>query len=422
MLALPCITIISCVKIRIYKEKMDKRRLQKILIAYSTNEIQLKDYNELMDLVSESSYNEELYAFMKEVWNSSPIEKSFTDLQSDMLFQRIVGDSRFKQLPIQKQNKMIKLWRSVAAAAVVLITLSVALFFYTNKNIFIGSGKSDFTKYDLKPGGNHAVLTLADGRKIELTDAATGKIAEQAGVSIQKTADGQIVYEVASQTKGKNGVEQGFNIVSTPKGGQYQVNLPDGTKVWLNANSSLKFLAAFTSHKKRVVELTGEGYFEVAKANKPFIVETKEQEVEVLGTHFNISSYSNDGETKTTLLEGRVKVSTGNVKNNAEDVILKPGQQALLNAGQLNVKAVDAGAEVDWKSGYFIFKNEDMRSIMRKIERWYDVEIVFAKDFNNRSYEGSISRFKNISEVLRKFELTGNIHFKMEGRRITVMP
>ncbi|MEQ7799136.1 FecR domain-containing protein [Pedobacter sp. ASV1-7] len=403
---------------------MDKRRLQKLLIAYSTNEIQLKDYNELMDLVSISNHNEELYAFMEKVWNSSPMEKSFSDLQSDMLFQRIIGDRRFKQLPTQKKSKGIKLWHGIAAAAVILITMSVGVFFYTSKNVFIGSGKSDFTKYDLKPGGNHAVLTLADGSKIELTGAATGKIAEQAGISIQKTADGQIVYEVSSSAKptGENAAEQGFNMVSTPKGGQYQVNLPDGTRVWLNASSSLKFSAAFTGYKKRVVELTGEGYFEVAKVNKPFIVETKEQEVEVLGTHFNISSYANDGETKTTLLEGAVKVSTNNVKNNTEDIILKPGQQALLKAGQLNIKAVDAGAEVDWKSGYFIFKNEDMRSIMRKIERWYDVEIVFAKDFNNRSYEGSISRFKNVSEVLRKFELTGNIHFKMEERRITVMP
>lgn len=403
---------------------MDKRRLQKLLIAYSTNEIQLKDYNELMYLVSISNHNEELYAFMEKVWNSSPMEKSFSDLQSDMLFQRIIGDRRFKQLPTQKKSKGIKLWHGIAAAAVILITMSVGVFFYTSKNVFIGSGKSDFTKYDLKPGGNHAVLTLADGSKIELTGAATGKIAEQAGISIQKTADGQIVYEVSSSAKptGENAAEQGFNMVSTPKGGQYQVNLPDGTRVWLNASSSLKFSAAFTGYKKRVVELTGEGYFEVAKVNKPFIVETKEQEVEVLGTHFNISSYANDGETKTTLLEGAVKVSTNNVKNNTEDIILKPGQQALLKAGQLNIKAVDAGAEVDWKSGYFIFKNEDMRSIMRKIERWYDVEIVFAKDFNNRSYEGSISRFKNVSEVLRKFELTGNIHFKMEERRITVMP
>jgi transmembrane sensor len=403
---------------------MDKRRLQKLLIAYSTNEIQLKDYNELMDLVSESNHNEELYAFMEKVWNSSPMEKSFSDLQSDMLFQRIIGDRRFKQLPTQKKSKGIKLWHGIAAAAVILITMSVGIFFYTSKNVFKGSGKSDFTKYDLKPGGNHAVLTLADGSKIELTGAATGKIAEQAGISIQKTADGQIVYEVSSSAKptGENAAEQGFNMVSTPKGGQYQVNLPDGTKVWLNASSSLKFSAAFTGHKKRVVELTGEGYFEVAKVNKPFIVETKEQEVEVLGTHFNISSYANDGETKTTLLEGTVKVSANNVKNNIEGIILKPGQQAMLKAGQLNIKAVDAGAEVDWKSGYFIFKNEDMRSIMRKIERWYDVEIVFAKDFKNRSYEGSISRFKNVSEVLRKFELTGNIHFKMEERRITVMP
>ncbi len=404
---------------------MDKIRLQKLLIDYSTNEIQAEDYNELMDLISKSKHDGELYTFMEKVWNSSPMEKSFSDLQSDMLFQRIIGDSRFSGT-IKNNSRSVKLWTGIAAAAVILITLSVALF-YTNKNTFISSGKSDFSKYDQKPGGNHAVLTLADGSEIELTDATVGKIAEQAGLSIQQTADGQIVYEVASTAKstGENGVEAGSNMVSTPKGGQYQVNLPDGTKVWLNASSSLKFPTAFTDNNKRIVTLTGEGYFEVAKSTMPFIVKTKDQEVEVLGTHFNISSYTNDIETKTTLLEGKVKVEQLNdvsAVHTADGIVLKPGQQASLKAGQLNVKSVDVAAEIAWKNGYFIFKDEDVRSIMRKIERWYNVEVVYAKDFQNRSFEGSISRFKNVSEVLRKFELTGNIHFKMEERRITVMP
>ncbi|SMD07459.1 FecR family protein [Pedobacter nyackensis] len=414
---------------------MNKRRLQNLLIAYSSNKISIQEYNELMDLVVLSNHDEELYTFMQKIWDSRPTGQPFSDLQSAMLYQRIIGDSRFDQQPIQKKKVAIKLWPRIAAAALILITLSVGLFFYLDDNS-IGLGLSDFATHDVKPGGNNAVLTLANGQKIELTAAAAGKIAEQSGLSIQKTADGQIVYEVSHvKTKGKE--EVGYNTIETPKGGQYQVNLPDGTKVWLNASSSLKFPTEFTGSDNRVVELRGEGYFEVAKVHgaangrrakerMPFLVRTNDQEVEVLGTHFNISSYADDAETRTTLVEGAVKVKRISIGANDDviktGIILKPGQQALLKAAQLNVKNVDTDAEVAWKNGYFIFKDEEMRSIMRKIARWYDVEVVFSKDFHNRSFEGSISRFKNVSEVLRKFELTGDIHFKIEERRIIVMP
>lgn len=414
---------------------MNKERLQKLLISYSSNRIQANDYNELMDYVTASNYDDELYAFMEKVWNSRPVEKSFSDMQSDLLYQRIIGDRRFDRLPVHKKSKYIKLWQSIAAAAVILITISVGLFFYADDNTFTDFGSSELAKIDIKGGGNNAVLTLADGRKIELTNVADGQIAEQSGLSIRKTADGQIVYEVSSAAKvhGKEEVE--YNIISTPKGGQYQVNLPDGTRVWLNASTSLKFPTVFVGRDKRMVELKGEGYFEVAKLNTggkalksakhiPFVVKTNDQEVEVLGTHFNISNYADDAETKTTLLEGAVKVKgISAMRDHAVNgVILSPGQQASLKAGQLNVKTVDLSAEVAWINGYFVFKDEGIRSIMRKIARWYDVEVVFSKDFRDRSFEGSISRFKNISEVLRKFELTGDIHFKIEERRITVMP
>ncbi|TCC92530.1 DUF4974 domain-containing protein [Pedobacter hiemivivus] len=413
---------------------MNKRRLQNLLIAYSSNKISIMEYNELMDLVTLSNHDAELYAFMQKVWDSRPTAQSFSDLQSDMLYKRIIGDSRFDRQPIQSKKGGIKLWQSIAAAALVLMTLSVGLFFYLDDKAI---GLSDFATHDVKPGGNNAVLTLANGRKIELTDAAAGKIAEQSGLSIKKTADGQIVYEVSSRVKAMGKEEITYNTIETPKGGQYQVHLPDGTRVWLNASSSLKFPTDFTGSDKRVVELKGEGYFEVAKAyavvkgrrdekRMPFLVRTNDQELEVLGTHFNVSNYADDAETRTTLIEGAVKVKR--ISTGANDdvvktgIILKPGQQALLKAAQLNVKNVDTDAEVAWKNGYFIFKDEEMRSIMRKIARWYDVEVVFSKDFHNRSFEGSISRFKNVSEVLRKFELTGDIHFKMEERRIIVMP
>lgn len=414
---------------------MDKQRLQKLLIDYSVNEIQDKDYHELMDFVMLSGDDADLYAFMEKVWNSRTVDQPFSDLESELLYRGIVEDSRFKASPIQKKVRPVKLWKMIAAAAVLLIILSVGLMSYFNKGAFWNTVQSGFVAYDVKPGGNNAVLTLANGRKIVLNNAVTGKIAEEAGITIEKSADGQLVYALSAGTRGSNKTG-GYNIVETPRGGQYQVHLPDGTKVWLNAVSSLKFPSTFQGNSKRVVELSGEGYFEVAKMlvdtkrekemhKVPFIVRTSNQEISVLGTHFNISDYADEVAYKTTLVEGAVSVKkregTGGDAS-AEEVVLKPGQQALLTSGRLNVKNVDAAAEVAWKNGYFVFKDEPMGSIMRKIARWYNVEIVFSGDMESRHFEGSISRFKNVSEVLRKFELTGDIHFKIEERRITVMP
>lgn len=414
---------------------MDKQQLQNLLIAYSSNKIELKDYIELMDLVVSSEQDPELHAFMQKVWDSQPMEKPFSDLQSGMLYKRIISDQRFSGQAVKKRGVRQVLWKRIAVAAAVLITVSMGLFFYINKNALPGIKGGITSKQDIKPGAHNAVLTLADGRKIILNDASSGKLADQGGVSVTKTADGQLVYEVSA--KGKAAIATGYNTIETPNGGQYQVNLPDGTKVWLNAASTLKFPSDFAHQNKRVVELSGEGYFEVAQVKlavtgrkaprkMPFIVKTNEQAVEVLGTHFNISCYTNDAETRTSLLEGAVKVSAltkaiGSKLSNAE-IMLKPGQQALLNANELSVKNADVASDVAWKNGYFVFKNEEMRSIMRKIARWYNVDVVFSNDFASRRFEGSISRFKNISEVLRKFELTGDIHFKIEERRITVMP
>lgn len=414
---------------------MDKQRLQKLLIDYSVNEIQDKDYHELMDFVMLSGDDADLYVFMEKVWNSRTVDQPFSDLQSGLLYRRIVEDSRFKAPPIQKKARPVKLWKMIAAAAVLLIILSVGLMSYFNRAAFWNAVQSGFVAYDVKPGGNNAILTLANGRKIVLNNAATGKIAEEAGIIIEKSADGQLVYALSADTRGNNKTG-GYNIVETPRGGQYQVHLPDGTKVWLNAASSLKFPSSFEGKPNRIVELNGEGYFEVAKIlvnterekemhKVPFIVKTNNQEIKVLGTHFNISNYVDEAEHKTTLLEGAVSVSTWDGTRNiasAEEVVLKPGQQALLASGRLNVRNVDVAAEAAWRNGYFVFKDEPMGSIMRKIARWYNVEIVFSGDMESRRFEGSISRFKNVSEVLRKFELTGGIHFKIEERRITVMP
>src|SRR5690606_467261 len=205
-------------------------------------------------------------------------------------------------------------------------------------------------------------------------DAADGRLAELDGITVTKTANGQLVYEIS---EAQNKSEITYNTIETPNGGQYQVRLPDCTAVWLNAGSRLTYPTSFASSDNRRVELLGEGYFEVAKDSKrPFIVVAEQQEVEVLGTHFNVNAYADEGNIKTTLLEGSVKVgsSTQGTK------MLKPGQQAINSKGNLEVKSVNTDYAVAWKDGYFRFNDKSLDMGLREIARWYDVEIVYENE------------------------------------------
>ena len=272
-----------------------------------------------------------------------------------------------------------------------------------------------FSVNDIRPGGNRAVLTLANGKKIGLTDAKNTELAKESGISITKTADGQLIYKISEETPAEN--KESYNSIETPKGGQYELQLSDGTKVWLNAASSLKYPSGFGLAKERKVELTGEAYFEVA-SNKavPFIVYQHNQVIEVLGTHFNINSYADEPVIRTTLLEGSIKLSqTGG----ARATILKPGQQAVLHDRQLKIKEVDPMESIGWKNGEFLFKDEDFHATMRKIARWYDVEIIYDASAPQDFIGGSLRR-RSISAALTLIELTGKVHFKIEGRRVTV--
>lgn len=304
----------------------------------------------------------------------------------------------------------------ISAAAALLIFVSVCAWLYIQKNEYAKTrvSKSQFAT-DIAPGGNKAFLTLANGTKLSLTDAVDGEISREAGVVITKADDGQLLYTAVGANSNKIESPQ-FNVIETPRGGQYQIRLPDGTQIWLNAASSLRYPTAFTG-KERKVELTGEAYFEVA-ANKdmPFRVISDDQVVEVLGTHFNISAYSEEGTIKTTLLDGSVNVQIGN-----HSAILKPGQQASVDQS-IQVKSVDLQETIAWKNGKTQFSNADIQSIMRMLSRWYDVDVDYQGEIINTDFGGSISRSKNISEILKLLELTGDVHFKIEGRRIIVMP
>ncbi|WPU92983.1 FecR family protein [Mucilaginibacter sabulilitoris] len=309
-------------------------------------------------------------------------------------------------------------WMKAAAAILVLFTAGVLLWRsqqpVSKKPVY---AVAPVVKKIL-PGGNKAYLTMANGTIITLNGLKNGQLATQTGVQINKVKDGLLTYSQQSAA-GAGGKELAYNMINTPRGGQYQLILADGTKVWLNSTSSLKYPAVFYG-KERKVELSGEAYFEVAKnPSKPFTVSVNGMSVQVLGTHFNVMAYNDEKDIKTTLLEGSVKLT-----NHGHQALLRPGQQGALNEGQsaFIVKDVDVDDAVAWKNGLFAFNNEDIQTIMKRISRWYDVDVVFPEKFRRKNFGGTVSRFGDVSEVLHSLELTGSVHFKTEGRRITVMP
>lgn len=310
-------------------------------------------------------------------------------------------------------KKEFPLWTKLIAAAVFLIVIGTV--FYVNRRNLLSASVPVSQLADVVAGSNKAILTLADGKKITLTDVSKGKISEQAGVQISKTRGGQVIYQVVGQ---QNNASNSYNTIETPNGGQYQVILPDGTKVWLNAASKLTYPVSFTGRARREVTLGGEAYFEVAKdKSHPFLVESSGQDVEVLGTHFNISSYKEEPHTKTTLLEGSVKIRSakGNV------VVLKPNQQAELNGDHLQVKEVKAAYAVAWKDGYFMFNNENLETVMTRIARWYNVQVEFKDEAaKGGTYFGTISRYEDIAKVLKMLSRTELAIFELEGNTIKI--
>lgn len=323
--------------------------------------------------------------------------------------------SNIKQLQ-QGQSVKKRLWPiRFSAAAVLFVLLAAGIFFYSK---YEKTRANQLAQQSIVPGGNKATLTLANGNVINLTEAQNGDLSKQAGIQISKTADGQLIYTIDDASVADDS-KLIYNTISTPKGGQYQLKLPDGSKIWLNAASSLKYPANLASLKERRVELSGEAYFEIAKdRNKPFIVATDKQEVKVLGTHFNVKDYADDRSTKTTLLEGSVQVTA---EANPLPIVLKPGQQSNLTAGTIKVSEVEADDEIDWKNGDFVFKAENLKSIMRKIARWYNVEVEYQENVpQDVELEGLVSRSRSITEVLKLMESTDKVHFKFEGRKIIV--
>ena len=320
----------------------------------------------------------------------------------------------------QHHPKVIRLFtlKNVAAAAIVLVAIGAGTYYFIQlnaKRAFIANNTKPI-KHDVDPGNNKAILTLENGAKLVLDSAKIGTLAKKGKISIRKTKDGQLIYAADRGNDAATNEPITYNTITTPRGGQYQVILPDGTKVWLNAASSLKFPTAFAGNQ-RSVELTGEAYFEVTKNTaKPFMVKVDNMQVKVLGTHFNIMAYSDEAAIKTTLLEGAIQLNNGSKRD-----FLKPGQQGIVQGDNVQVIDADTDQAIAWKNGFFEFRRANIRDIMKQLSRWYDTEVTYEGKIADDEFVGKIERNVKLSQVLHILELN-HVHFKIENKKITVTP
>lgn len=383
-------------------------RIKHLLLGRIEGTLNPLETEELWQYVLNVENRHDVESILGEAFSGILVPDDLEQHQQDEMIRSILGSGGQTMQPVRR----FKLWPRIAAAASVIFALGIGTLLYVNQHI--KHSNQVVLSGDVGPGKQGATLILADGKKIRLANAANGELAKEAGMQIIKSKDGQLIYKAASG----NADPDKFNTLSTANGETYQVSLPDGSRVWLNAASTLTYTASLTKAGKRLVGLKGEGYFEVAKDKMhPFIVQTSSQQVEVLGTHFNINAYEDNGNTQTTLLEGSVRV------NAQTNVVLKPGQQSVLNTkNELKVRQANLETVMAWKNGDFIFKDESLENIMMQITRWYDVKVVY-EDLDPKSVVlgGWVSRSKNLSAVLKIIESIAKVHFKVEGRRVTVM-
>ena len=319
------------------------------------------------------------------------------------------------QIGFDREEPRQRSWYRWVAAAAVVLMVGLGSFYFLAHNKETKPITQVSRAQDIAPGGSHAMLTLPGGRQVLLDEATKGEIASALGCKILKTADGTLSIQADPN---KTSHELSYSTLSTPKGGQYQLRLPDGTAVWLNAASSIKFPTAFNG-KTREVEITGEAYFEVShQPTRPFIVHYGDMQVKVLGTHFDVNTYKDNGAVKTTLLEGSVSV-----EKKGQAVKIKPGEQAVLQAGvaDIQVRTVDTDNAVAWTKGFLSMQDNDVAAFMIQLSRWYDVEVVFPSGVPEGHLGGYINRNTNLSDVLSVLE-AGGIHARLEGKKVIVTP
>lgn len=398
---------------------MNKERLHHLVGQFIASQLTTEEQQEFYGLLQQPEHEPAILAAFEAAGGTVYASEETDDTLLPLLQRATLADKPGTK--VQTPVHRIHFLRKWGWAAAVLVLLSVgAVYFWRSA----GSGTDQNsglaqTKTDIAPGRDGAVLTLADGRKIVLDSLGNGTIANQNGTEVVLN-NGQLMY--ADNLAGNNGQQQ-WNTMQTPKGRQFNVTLPDGTRVWLNAASSITFPTAFDTHERRV-QVTGEAYFEVAKnKTKPFFVKIKDRaEVQVLGTSFNVNGYDDEPQISTTLLEGSVSVHSSEQE---KGVMLKPGQQAqLANNGSkaLSVKQADIDKVMAWKYGAFNFEGASLQEVMRQLTRWYDIEVVYETGIPDIHFVGEMSRDISLAGVLKALEAT-NVHFRLENnRRLIVQP
>ncbi|MES2332014.1 MAG: FecR domain-containing protein [Bacteroidota bacterium] len=405
---------------------MENQQLNALFSRYLANKCSEEDISVLFQYFN-TDRESELHPLVLAAMEAPDAVGSDERLQqvADSAYSIIINTIRESQVVQQNPVPVVfirrrNIWRGVAAAASVIIILASGAFLYNSK-----SKQAPVTQpsvvaaapQNLEPGGNKAILVLSNGKRINLNNAKNGELAKEDQAIIRKTADGQVIYEASAPAE-QQPAAIAYNVLSTPRGGKYDLTLSDGTKVWLNAASSIRYPSVFAG-SSRSVEITGEVYFEVAHdASKPFTVSVAGQKIEVLGTHFNINAYSDEPAIKTTLLEGSVRISNG-----TSSAVLQPGHQAVVHADQRIIINKDADVEeaMAWHEGLFKFQEADIKTVMRQLSRWYDVEVSYEGEVPKRVFSGKI--YRNITALKVADVLSyKQIHFRIEGRKIIVMP
>ena len=396
----------------------DQSYYKELLTRYLENNCSPQEADEILDFMQKDESNRILLHKMNEEFKNIPqMAVEHNSRLRDQLLQKIKPAS---VVPLNRSW-----WARVAIAAAVILVISTGYYLLSEHKSRQADNAGNLVQIeqDILPGGDKAVLTLGDGTQILLDTAGNGTLSHQGNSRVMKLNSGQLAYN-SSKSSTTSSNEVLYNTITTPRGGQFQIVLPDGSKVWLNAASSLRFPTDFVGGE-RLVEITGEAYFEVAKFSSPvtsgkgampFIVQlTDGSQVKVLGTHFNINAYADEASVNTTLLEGSVLVKKGKSIRK-----LAPGQQARMNASGMNIiNGVDLEQVVAWKNGLFNFHEESLQSAMRQISRWYDVEVVFDKGIPDIRFGGKIQRNLKLQQIINGLE-DAEVHFRIEGKKLIV--
>lgn len=405
-----------------------QQRFEELMQAYLGNRLTRDEYAEFWAMMNDDGEKKTFANELTGLWEKTEYEQFVIPANKwdakMLLIKESLQSGNSRMAPIKTITAICRSKWAVAAVLLAAVTFGIYLFF-NNRKEGGSTGKNNngtITKNDKAPGENRAFLTLADGTRILLDSISDGTLAIQGNTNIIKQHDGQLIYDAAGGTK-KGTI---YNTLTTPRGGQYKITLSDGTRAWLNASSWLRYPASFTGSERKV-EISGEAYFEVAKdPSHPFKVSLAprsygsgdDMEIEVIGTHFNINGYDNEDAVRTTLLEGRVKVNT-----TGRATYLIPGQQAQLNkTGEIKITDnTDLEETVAWKDGNFQFDNSSITSVMHQLERWYDMETVYAGTIT-KHFSGTIPRNVNLSKVLELLQRTGEVKFSISGNKIIVQP